>query len=283
MSLDLNNFQNSVAVMTLDMARNEKFAKLIEKENRKNLPKLSPIENLLKLIKITKYKDYLELYYNLEFQSYFIKLKSKEEKYEILLKMFHYEWNFPVKKLIPRNGTQELINLFNPLHLPEGYIYDILKNPPDKTINLLGETISEYNKNLIRPYIHRYPDVIGIGSKKCSTSAFNYYMRLHPNFSATDKEYHFFDWYYSKHDKEWYLQQTTPINDTRKVVFEKTPRYFTEFGIPEKMAETLPNYEEIKFILIICDPVKRAYSDWAHVENFGEFDNVTKGHFSGAC
>ena len=44
---------------------------------------------------------------------------------------------------------------------------------------------------------------------------------------------------------------------------EKTPDYFDSppYDVPNRIASTLPG---VKLLLIICDPTKRAFSDYIH-------------------
>ena len=59
-------------------------------------------------------------------------------------------------------------------------------------------------------------------------------------------------------------------------LFEKTPRYIAESDIPERIYNFYKNYstfqstkisndlQNLKFIVVLCDPSKRAYSDYVH-------------------
>lgn len=66
------------------------------------------------------------------------------------------------------------------------------------------------------------------------------------------------------------------MTNSSEMVFEKTPRYVADIGIIDRMKDTLPNIKTIKFIEIICDPIKRAFSDFIHAQKYKEFD-IFKG------
>lgn len=129
--------------------------------------------------------------------------------------------------------------------------------------------------------IKRFPDVIGIGCKKCSTSAVDFYLSLHPNFHSNVKEKHFFD---NNFDRgiEFYLKsfegltRSESLNSKNSIVFEKTPKYLTGEKIINRMQASLPNFDQIDFILSLCDPVKRFFSDYIHVHSSGEFGGIIR-------
>ena len=109
----------------------------------------------------------------------------------------------------------------------------------------------------------RVPDFLIIGAQKCGTTAAMSYLGRHPHigFNATqgdNREVHFFD----RDDRwaagvEWYLRQSpTPA----PMLGEKTPNYFRPAAI-ERIAQTLPH---ARLIVLLRDPVKRAYSQWNH-------------------
>lgn len=54
-----------------------------------------------------------------------------------------------------------------------------------------------------------------------------------------------------------------PLSNNIQVVMEKTPAYFdhTPYNMPEKMKSSIPN---VKLILVVCEPVARAFSDYVH-------------------
>lgn len=185
---------------------------LLKKSDTKELVKL-----MTKIIFRTNYRDYPSLYPgNSYFMRAFNMLKENEQD-KFLRQMYMTEENRPQL----RKDCQEKI------------LYKI-----DKTTPNLTDT--EY-QNLPRRKVHkcvptnfynqtvykRLPDIITIGSKKCSTTAFTFFMSLHPNFKTKLLEPHQFDidGHYEK-GIERYFRYLPWVEDYKKdVVHEKTPRY----------------------------------------------------------
>ncbi len=106
-----------------------------------------------------------------------------------------------------------------------------------------------------------FPDAIIIGTKKCGTTALRNFLTFHPQVATSKAELHFFEarYYLGMH---WYLNQM-PYATPDQITVEKTPRYFIHPLSPSTISTHLgPN---VKFILILRDPVQRAISDFAHV------------------
>ncbi|XP_070537456.1 heparan sulfate glucosamine 3-O-sulfotransferase 3B1-like [Ptychodera flava] len=82
---------------------------------------------------------------------------------------------------------------------------------------------------------------------------------MHPNVAVTTREIHYFDNYYDQ-NMEWYLdkmQYSTPL----QVPVEKTPTYFFRpYDAPQKILKALSR--DVKIIVILCDPIRRAVSDY---------------------
>ena len=110
------------------------------------------------------------------------------------------------------------------------------------------------------------PNVIGLGVKKCGTTALHYYMNAHPKVKVPPdhEELGFFDrrWDYGL---DWYLERLPNVADD-EITFEKTPKYFVYPPALDRIAETIP---QVKFILLICNPIDRAYSDFNHKLRIG--------------
>ena len=110
------------------------------------------------------------------------------------------------------------------------------------------------------------PNVIGLGVKKCGTTALHYYMNAHPKVKVPPdhEELGFFDrrWDYGL---DWYLERLPNVADD-EITFEKTPKYFVFPPALDRIAETIP---QVKFILLICNPIDRAYSDFNHKLRIG--------------
>ncbi len=133
------------------------------------------------------------------------------------------------------------------------------------------------------------PKVIVIGAKKCSTEALYTVMRMHPQIQSPFQEIHYFDLNYDK-SMDWYLSQYVPYFSTEftsgfnnayyfldrlpptlpdEIAVEKSPRYFVEPGVPERIHKMDPN---VKLVLSVNEPVKRTLSDYVH-EKFEALEN----------
>ncbi|XP_070569688.1 heparan sulfate glucosamine 3-O-sulfotransferase 1-like [Ptychodera flava] len=107
----------------------------------------------------------------------------------------------------------------------------------------------------------RLPDFVIIGAKKCGTGALTYFLNTHPGIAWAGREIHFFDANYDK-GLSWYTQRM-PYTTAKQLVFEKTPKYFVfPHDVPRKMYTDLS--PTVKIVLILCDPVRRAVSDFLH-------------------
>jgi len=105
-------------------------------------------------------------------------------------------------------------------------------------------------------------DFIIIGPQKTGSSALHNYFSQHTEIamsSSTNKETHFFDNKYKK-GKE-YLEKFF-IGKENFVKGTQDPSYFHYPDVPWKIQKMFPN---IKLIILIRDPIKRAYSHyWAN-------------------
>jgi Sulfotransferase domain len=108
-----------------------------------------------------------------------------------------------------------------------------------------------------------FPDFIIAGAQKCATTSLHYYLAQHPGLMGSrPKEVHFFDVEetYAK-GLTWYshnFPNTKPLNGSL-LYFESSPSYLYEERVPARIHELNPS---IKLILILRDPVQRAFSAW---------------------
>ncbi|GMR39641.1 hypothetical protein PMAYCL1PPCAC_09836, partial [Pristionchus mayeri] len=111
------------------------------------------------------------------------------------------------------------------------------------------------------PSSRHFPRVLLIGVRKGGTRALLDALALHPRIKAARREVHYFDDEdnYEK-GEEWYLQQMPLSRD--EITIEKTPAYFTNPLVPERVHRMNP---AMKIILIVRDPVTRAVSDFTQV------------------
>lgn len=104
------------------------------------------------------------------------------------------------------------------------------------------------------------PDFLILGAQKAGTTSLDSYLKYHPNLKGTHpKEIHFFDnqknytkglkWY-QNHFRRFYF-------DKKTLFFESAPNYIFNENLPQKLKKLNP---DLKFIIILRDPVKRAFS-----------------------
>ncbi|MDG4946645.1 sulfotransferase domain-containing protein [Weeksellaceae bacterium KMM 9713] len=134
------------------------------------------------------------------------------------------------------------------------------------------------------------PDFMIIGAAKSGTTSLFHYLAQHPEIlAAKQKEPAYFDWHYNKGLK-WYLSQF-PLKKKKKskLTFEATPSYLLKEEIPLKINKLYP---KMKFIIILRNPIERAYSQWNffHNSNFVQgkemydsrsFENAIKSELKG--
>ncbi|XP_070542570.1 heparan sulfate glucosamine 3-O-sulfotransferase 1-like [Ptychodera flava] len=118
----------------------------------------------------------------------------------------------------------------------------------------------------------KLPNVVVVGAKKCGTTALTLWLSTHPLIAAVTAEKHYFDEYPDR-SLEWYRRKM-PFSTEIQITMETTPKYFV---FPENVPERIHNEisPKTKIILILCDPVGRAVSDYTH-----EFElNKTTGFY----
>jgi hypothetical protein len=106
------------------------------------------------------------------------------------------------------------------------------------------------------------PDFLIIGAQKCGTTSLFYYLSQHPDLNMPkEKEIHFFDLQYDK-GVDWYysLFAKKPFMKTW-LSGEASPYYLFHPLVPERVFKHLP---KIKIIVLLRNPVDRAYSHFMH-------------------
>ena len=125
----------------------------------------------------------------------------------------------------------------------------------------------------ITGFMHILPDFYIIGVQKSGTSALYDYLIQHPCiYPVRTKEIRYFDKYY-KNGNNWY-QVNFPFKIHRHfvnkilgkpfVTGEATERYIDHPRVPERIKKITPN---AKFIVLLRNPVERAYSHWNMLKN----------------
>ena len=117
------------------------------------------------------------------------------------------------------------------------------------------------------------PSFIVAGIQKGGTTSLYNYLCQHPQISPIlQKEIHFFDRHYDK-GINWYLGNF-PLKiamRNQSIVGEATPTYLYSRNTAERIKKHFPN---IKIILVLRNPVERAYSDF----NYGVKLGFHKSH-----
>jgi len=103
----------------------------------------------------------------------------------------------------------------------------------------------------------KLPDFIIIGCQRCGTSSLYNYITNHSKVEpASRKEIHFFDNKYHK-GIDWYKKQF-PDN---AITGEASPYYIIHPHVPRRILKTNPH---VKIIILLRNPVDRAYSHYHH-------------------
>lgn len=108
------------------------------------------------------------------------------------------------------------------------------------------------------------PNFMCIGAPKCGTTSLYDILKHHSEIFLTPfKEPHFFDidFNYSKGYK-WYLNEYYSAATEQKIIGEFTPSYLIMPKVPERILNNIGG--DIKFIVLLRNPVDRAYSQYLH-------------------
>lgn len=106
--------------------------------------------------------------------------------------------------------------------------------------------------------VGRWPDFLIIGVQKGGTSSLFSWLGWHPSVRLpVDKEIHYFDYNYSR-GAEWYRDQF-PAADLPVLSGEASPYYIFHPLAADRIARDCP---EVKLIVLLRDPVARAYSHY---------------------
>lgn len=125
-------------------------------------------------------------------------------------------------------------------------------------------------KRLLDPLRTRLkPSFLIIGAQKAGTSALFKMIARHPQVLAPEvKELHFFDrddQYAQGPAHYWDQFPQAPLRGERMTTFEATPAYLFVPQVAARIHEHLPNAQ---LVVVLRDPVKRAYSAWNMFRDF---------------
>lgn len=111
---------------------------------------------------------------------------------------------------------------------------------------------------------------IGLGAQKCASSWIHSVAGSHPEIGvSTPKELDFFSYYFDR-GYRWY-ESHFDKDATRTVRFESSPSYFHDPRAPGRARAYNP---DLKIVLLLRDPVKRAFSNHLHEIIKGHIDPV---------
>jgi hypothetical protein len=126
-------------------------------------------------------------------------------------------------------------------------------------------------RNATAPYLGVLPDFIMAGAQKCGTTSLFEYMAEHPSvYEPITKEIGYFDRYYNEKDIKWYRTQFPSVLTKNYVKYvrrepfvtgEASTGYILNPHSLRRIADLLP---KVKIILLLRDPVDRAFSHYQH-------------------
>lgn len=140
----------------------------------------------------------------------------------------------------------------------------------------------QYSRKIGRHFLESHsPEFMIIGAQKCGTSSLHFYLNQHPDLcGSVPKEVCYFnrDIHFGKklYEYENHFKSRSALK-----FFESTPEYLYQPGVAGNIKSSYP---QCKFIVLLRDPVKRAFSAWNHYrlmfENnrFPELKNRCQGN-----
>ena len=130
-----------------------------------------------------------------------------------------------------------------------------------------------WSRVAIRAYTGRYrvlPNLLVIGAQRCGTSSLYKYLGSHPEVAASlRKETRYFTLYFDK-GEEWYRAHfplRSLAGSSARVVFEATPDYMLD---PRCAERVIRSAVRCKIVVILRDPVERAFSHYLHHRRLGQ-------------
>jgi hypothetical protein len=109
------------------------------------------------------------------------------------------------------------------------------------------------------------PDAVIIGAQKCGTSSLHMYLTQHPGVIAPlRKEVHYFDVNFGR-GESWYRAHFGRAGEPG-LNFDASPYYLFHPLVAERMHALLPR---AKLVVLLRDPVRRAYSQYWHERDKG--------------
>lgn len=141
-------------------------------------------------------------------------------------------------------------------------------------LNPYGFTTDRFVRN-VSMHFRLLPDFLIIGYHKCGTTSLYNYLIQHPNIGkASRKEIQYFsmsffrgDNWYRSHFPTMHTKKNIEIKTNEKFITgEATPQYIYHPLSLERIQKTLPG---VKLILLLRNPIDRAYSHYMHQKRSG--------------
>lgn len=109
------------------------------------------------------------------------------------------------------------------------------------------------------------PDAVILGAQKSGTSSLHNYLTQHPAVTAPlRKEVHFFDLNFAR-GEDWYRAHFGRVGEPG-LNLDSSPYYLFHPAVPQRLRAMLP---AAKLIVLLRDPVRRAYSNYWHERDKG--------------
>ncbi len=156
--------------------------------------------------------------------------------------------------------------------------YEGLPAPASSTTKVQEEGKTPLHEKLYRGIsspMRLLPDFLIIGTQRGGTTSLYHYLQAHPYIApATSKDTHFFDKKFSK-GLDWYrghfptrLEKfyAEHLRGHPFVTGEASPSYLFYPHVPKRVARVLPH---VKLIILLRNPVSRAYSQYYHAIELG--------------
>ena len=143
----------------------------------------------------------------------------------------------------------------------------------------LESLMNKLIKDLVYPLVKSPPDFLIIGAQKAGTTSLYNYLVQHPQIigNKTWKEVRYFD--VPEHYNQgwsWYLGCfPSKIEKGSRLTFDVSPSYLYFPEIAPRIKEDLG---PIKMIVILRNPVDRAYSAWKMYHSFGSNPDVSENN-----
>jgi Sulfotransferase domain len=116
------------------------------------------------------------------------------------------------------------------------------------------------------------PDFLIVGAQKAGTTVLHQLINQHPQVVKKRNEVHFFDANFDR-GVEWYQNQFKKRPSSSHLIGDKSPYYIFHPFVPERVYSLYP---KVKIIVLLRNPVDRAYSQyWMNIRIGKEDENVS--------